>query len=470
VTASLLPPGFAVALDPRNRWLDDGAALLGGSPLRLLYLKPGARGLLAEQPLQVRDRRTAALARQLLDAGVAHPRPGAGPASTEVTVVVPVRDNAAGVDRLLSALDCATSVIVVDDGSRCPLALQAVVQRHGARLLRHPVSRGPSAARNTGLAQAGTAFVAFLDSDVVPAPGWLGPLLGHMSDPAVAMAAPRIIALPAGRGWIAGYEAVRSSLDLGPREAAIVARSRVAYVPSAAMLLRAAAVAQRCFDENMAVAEDVDLCWRLQAEGWRLRYEPAARVAHEHRTSVVKWLRRKVFYGTGAATLARHHPGKVAPVVLAPWTVAACALLASGSPPGLAGAAAITGVSAVRLSRSLPGLEHPLRTAAVLAVQGLGGTAAQLSSAAGRSYWPLAVLLAVFMPDSRRVLVAATVLDGALDWARHREAERGRPGLDPVRHLVAKRLDDLAYGAGLWWGAARAGSVGALRPAFSGIR
>ncbi|SLJ83200.1 sugar transferase [Mycobacteroides abscessus subsp. abscessus] len=55
------------------------------------------------------------------------------------------------------------------------------------------------------------------------------------------------------------------------------------------------------------------------------------------------------------------------------------------------------------------------------------------------------------------------VADGLADWFTHRDAG----GLDPVRYLVYKRLDDLAYGTGLWVGAARARSLDALRPAFS---
>ena len=142
-------------------------------------------------------------------------------------------------------------------------------------MLRHPTARGPAAARNAGLAAATTPLVAFLDSDVVPEPGWLAPLLARLADPAVGLVAPRIVALPPITGWLGRYEAVRSSLDLGPDPALVVPRSRVAYVPSAAMLVRRAAVGAG-FDAGMHVAEDVDLVLRLHAAGWRLRYEPAA--------------------------------------------------------------------------------------------------------------------------------------------------------------------------------------------------
>ncbi|MEO9222487.1 MAG: mycofactocin biosynthesis glycosyltransferase MftF, partial [Mycobacteriaceae bacterium] len=353
-------------------------------------------------------------------------------------------------------------VIVVDDGSGEGHRLQRVAELHGAHIIRHAESRGPAAARNTGLAQARTEFVAFLDSDVVPASGWLPPLLAHLSDPAVALVAPRITALDGARGWIARYERDHSSLDLGPREAPVVPHSRVAYVPSAALVLRRRAVTDCGFDESMPVAEDVDLCWRLHAQGWRLRYEPAATVAHQHRTTAGQWLRRKAFYGTGAAALAVRHPGKVSPLVLAPWTALACALLAGATPGGLIGAAAFTAASAVRISRTVAGLHHPLRLATLLAARGLGGACAQLAAAACRSYWPLSVALALTLPRARRVLVVVAVVEGLADWVQH----RGPGSLDPLRYLAVKRLDDLAYGAGLWSGVVRGGSAAALRPSI----
>ncbi|MBO0851699.1 MAG: mycofactocin biosynthesis glycosyltransferase MftF, partial [Pseudonocardia sp.] len=331
-----LPRGFTVALDRRARWRDGGAALLGGSPMRLLRLAPAARRLLhGRAELTVRDATSEALARRLLDAGVAHPAARAGgPAEAEVTVVVPVRDRPDGLRRLLAALSVTApgvaEVIVVDDGSADPVGCRAVVQqgRSGQRirLVRHRAPLGPATARNTGLAAARTACVAFLDSDVVPRPGWLAPLLAHLADGSVAVAAPRIVALPAGDGWLDRYERLRSSLDLGPDPAPIVPRSRVAYVPSAALLVRRTAIGDG-FAPDMTVAEDVDLVLRLHAAGWRLRYEPSAEVAHRHRTEPLAWWTRKAFYGTGAAPLALRHPGAVPPAVWAPWGLAACLLL-----------------------------------------------------------------------------------------------------------------------------------------------
>ncbi len=464
------PPGLTLALDRRVAVLDGGAALLGGAPPRLLRLAPAGRALLAGGRFTVADATSGALARRLLDAGVVHPVPaaGAGPGPGAVTVVIPVKDRTAAVARLLAALRADPGglggglggIVVVDDGSADPAALRAVAG--DARVVRHERSRGPAAARNAGLAAAVTPLVAFLDSDVLPAPGWLAPLLAHLADPAVALVAPRIVALAPASGWLGRYEAVRSSLDLGPDPAAVVPRSRVAYVPGAALLVRRAAVGAG-FDEAMHVAEDVDLVLRLHAAGWRLRYEPSSRVAHEHRTALRAWWLRKAYYGSGAAPLAVRHRGAVPPLVLGPWSTALVGLLLARRPLA---ALAVAAWATHRLGRRLahrPGAARPRRTAARIVELGAVGALAQTAEGLTRHYWPLAALACARSRRARRLVGAVAVVEGLVDWRRHCGRDpRVRPG--PLGHVAAHRLDDLAYGAGLWWGALRHRTLAPLRP------
>ncbi|MEE2031810.1 mycofactocin biosynthesis glycosyltransferase MftF [Rhodococcus chondri] len=452
-----LPDGFGVRIDPRVRKFAAGRVLIGGSPTRMLKLAPAAAAMIEDGYLRVVDSRTAAVARRLLDSGVGNPRPTALPSSADVTVVIPVKDNPAGLRRLLQTTE-GLEVIVVDDGSDVPVVPPA---RGRVRVLRHEDSRGPAAARNTGLREATTQFVAFLDSDVVPRTGWLEAMLGHFSDPAVALVAPRIVALDPDNGALARYEHSRSSLDLGRREAPVVAGGPVSYVPSAAMIVRRDALAE-CggFDESMQVAEDVDLCWRLQHGGWRLRYEPIARVAHDHRVRFRNWLVRKAFYGTGAAPLAARHPASVPPMAMSIWTLIACLAVAGCTRLGVLGALVSQVVTLVRLRRMFTELDHPTRIAMVLTAQSFAGGLWQLASAVCRHYWPLTLVASLFSSKVRRAAVAFAVAEGIWDWYGHREDG----GLDPVRFVLYKRLDDLAYGAGLWKGAFDARDAAALVP------
>jgi mycofactocin system glycosyltransferase len=457
--AGRLPDGFRVVLDPRTRRRDGGAALLGGSPLRLLRLAPRARALLAGDELVVTDPTTAALAARLLDTGLAHPvLAPVDPAGT--TVVVPVKDRTAELARLLAALRADlpdVPVLVVDDGSADPAAQAAVCAAHGARVIRHDTARGPSAARNAGLAAATTPAVAFLDSDCVPVPGWLGVLTAHLADPRLAVVAPRVVALPADRrGWVSGYEDAVSALDMGAHPAPVAPLTGVSYVPSAALLVRRTALGGG-FDESMQVAEDVDLVWRLAAAGWRVRYEPAARVAHEHPARTADWLRRRAYYGTGAALLAERHGAAVAPVVMSPWSAAAWGMVLLGGRPGAVAAAGVLAVATRRLADRL-GDPPPVQLAAGLVVRGTWSAGRTLARSVTRHHWPLVVPL-LGVRRVRRLAAAAAVVDAVGAWWPHRR----QVGL--LRFAAGRRLEDLAYGVGLWRGALRARDPRALLPA-----
>jgi mycofactocin glycosyltransferase len=457
-----LPDGFAVQVDRRVRVLGEGAALLGGSPTRLLRLAPAAQTMLNSGRLEVHDAQSAQLARTLLDATVAHPRPASGPSHRDVTVVIPVRNNAIGLDRLVRSLR-GMQVVVVDDGSTQPVEIGDFAGMHcDIRVLRHETSKGPAAARNTGLAACETDFVAFLDSDVVPRRGWLEALLGHFCDPAVALVAPRIVGLHEPHNLVA----VRSSLDLGLREAPVVPYGTVSYVPSAAIICRRSTLNELGgFDESLVSGEDVDLCWRLIEAEARLRYEPIALVGHDHRTQLGDWFARKAFYGSSAAPLAVRHPGKTAPLVLSGWTLMVWLLLAMGSGVGYLASTIVAAITGRKIAKVLGTVDTGPKQVAAVAAQGLWSAALQLASAICRHYWPVALVAAVCFRRCRQVVLVAAVVDGVVDWVTRNgnvDDDAKRVGL--FAYVVLKRLDDIAYGLGLWSGVVRERHLGALKP------
>jgi mycofactocin glycosyltransferase len=466
MTQTRLPDGFAVQVDRRVRVLGHGSTLLGGSPTRLLRLAPAAQDMLADGRLQVHDAVSAELARTLLDATVAHPRPKSGPSHRDVTVVIPVRNNAFGLRRLVASLR-GLRIIVVDDGSSIPIGLEEFAGAHSdIEVLRHPRSKGPAAARNTGLAACNTDFVAFLDSDVVPRRGWLEALLGHFCDPTVALVAPRIVGLAQTDHLVARYEAVRSSLDLGQREAPVMPYTTVSYVPSAAIICRRSSLRSvGGFDETLNSGEDVDLCWRLVEAGARLRYEPIAWVAHDHRTELRDWITRKAFYGGSAAPLSVRHPDKMAPLVISGWALAAWILMGIGSGLGYLGSLFAAALTGRRIAKTMQGTDTQVKDILLVAARGLSSAAMQLASAICRHYWPLALLAAIASRHCRRAVLVAAVVDGVVDWASRRGS--GDDGVRPiglVTYLLLKRVDDLAYGLGLWYGVLRERNIGPLKP------
>ena len=134
----LVPVGLRLTPDPGTQLVtgaagQDNVVLVGGSPVRVLRLTAaGARqvaGWLAGSPVPA-SAGARSLARRLLDAGIAHPDfsppavvgpagdgppAAAWPRPADVTVVIPVRDRQAELDRCLAGLSDLPHVIVVDD-------------------------------------------------------------------------------------------------------------------------------------------------------------------------------------------------------------------------------------------------------------------------------------------------------------------------------------------------------------------
>jgi mycofactocin glycosyltransferase len=469
----LVPAGMRLQADPGTRLVAGSAVLVGGSPVRVLRLTAsGARrvaGWLGGAP--VGDGVAArTLARRLLDAGIAHPDWGAcfggdgSPGLDDVTVVVPVRDRHAELARCLGGLRGLRNVIVVDDGSADPAGIAAICAEHGARVVHRAVNGGPGAARDTGLEAASTGFVAFLDSDCVPVAGWLERLLPHFGDPAVGAVAPRIVPHEAGTSWLARYEGASSTLDMGARPSIVRPGARVSYVPGAALVVRKAA-AGAGFAAGMYVGEDVDFVWRMSAAGWRVRYEPAAVMGHDHRIRFGAWFSRRREYGTSAAALEQLHPGAVRPLYASWWTVGAWTAALAGRPVT---AAALTGTAtallAKRLSRVTGERWRGRGTAWTLAGRLAGGgtvaAARPLGSALSRTWWPVAIPAAVAVPRLRLPVAALMLAPPLLDWADR------RPPLGPARYVAARLLDDAAYSLGVWQGCLARHTARPLLPVF----
>ncbi|MGD0083645.1 MAG: mycofactocin biosynthesis glycosyltransferase MftF [Acidimicrobiales bacterium] len=516
--------GASYVLDTRVRRLRRGGSaevLLGGEPLRLLRLSAGGARVLDEllsgAPAGATARSSgpssaaSELARRLVAGGVLHPVIQPRPVREgEVAVVVPVRDDAGRLARLLSALRCdfRGPVVVVDDGSRTDSAAQVaeVTSRLGGVLHRRSLSGGPAAARNAAASVLAACepppLVAFADADVVPAVGWLDGLVGHFDCPDVGAVAPRVRAgrVPRSVGWVgrslAAYDSVRSPLDLGAAPASVGAHRRVPYVPAAAIVCRRAALEEvGWFDASMRIGEDVDLVRRLEAAGWAVRYEPRVEVWHDTKGGWREFCRQRFSYGTSAADLERRHPGTVAPFEGTRWGVIGALAAVAGSrrtvsrvwdtcvpnrPESHAGrvgvAAAFVWVAATAVpARALrpkltrAGVPAPSRSAVAMITRAQLWHAGGLATAFRRVWWPPALVASMLVPRLRRPvlgLLAATELTGGLPaWhrARREPGDAGdRPPLPVVLALGA--LDDLSYGAGVWVGCYRQRSLRALWP------
>ena len=195
-------------------------------------------------------------------------------------------------------------VIVVNDGSTD--ATDAIAAEYPYSVI-STENRGLSAARNTGMRAATGEIVAYTDDDARPDPDWLTQLaLTFLSTDHAGVGGPNIP--PPRDGTVA--ECVANAPG-GPIHVLISDRE-AEHIPGCNMAFR-----KRCleaiggFDVQFRTAgDDVDVCWRLQDQGWTLGFNPAAVVWHHRRNSLRAYWRQQRGYGRAEALLERKWPEK----------------------------------------------------------------------------------------------------------------------------------------------------------------
>jgi mycofactocin system glycosyltransferase len=433
-----------------------GETLVAGSPLRVMRLDSRA-GRLLDTLESGNDVASAspALIERLSDNGAIHPLVDARAehrfGCSDVSVVIPVHDERHHeIAELVRSLSAASRVIVVDDGSTIPLA-----PIPGAEVVRRDTAGGPGAARNTGLAMIDSALVLFVDADVIWNPDAWGVLLAHFDDDRVGVVAPRVTSDP-GPSLLARYERSNSPLDLGAESARVRRGTRVSYVPAATIMMRTETVRSvGGFDESLRYGEDVDLVWRLDADGSRVRYEADVSVVHRPRRSLVAAWKQRVSYGSAAAGLDARHPGAVTPLRINRWSALAWTLAAFGH--ALLGAGTAVASTAM-LVRKLNTVSDRVPIAVRLAGRGNVHAGRLIASALTRTWWPVTIIGCFFSRRIRRVAMVAAVLPNLMTWWSK------KPDVDVVRYVMLRVADDVAYGTGVWKGAIKERSASALVP------
>lgn len=225
--------------------------------------------------------------------------PDAPPTPDAVTVVVPVRNNPSGINALLDwwRHGNAAELVVVDDGSTTPVAAQAA----GVRVIR-VAPQGPAGARNAGWMAARTPWVAFLDSDCMPADGWPGRFAAAWAGEVAVQG--RVTTSQ--RHMLAAYYESQRVLtpmhwDAQGRPRYLITANALVWKPA----LERIGGFQRAFP--LAAGEDIDLGIRLSSVG-KLGWAPDAVVAHEWEASVAAFIRRFHRYGRGNKMLAQARP------------------------------------------------------------------------------------------------------------------------------------------------------------------
>lgn len=248
----------------------------------------------------------AAVARAFAEAPFSREEQQAWP---RVSVVVCAYNAADTLEDCLTSLEGLTypdyEVILVNDGSRDRTS--SIGHSHPrVRVIDIP-NGGLSAARNVGLAQATGEIVAYTDADTRVDRDWLTFLVQpFLNSDVVGSGGPNVV--PADDPPIAQCIARAPG---GPTH--VLLDDRIAeHVPGCNMAFRRdALLAIGGFNPiYLRAGDDVDVCWRLQARGWKIGFASAALVWHHHRSSIAAYWRQQVGYGEGERWLLAHHPEK----------------------------------------------------------------------------------------------------------------------------------------------------------------
>jgi mycofactocin system glycosyltransferase len=388
-----------------------------------------------------------------------------------ITVIIPVRNRPGEISACLNSLELIDypseklEIIVVDDASYD--ATPEMVRRFPCvRLISQTEHRQASFCRNLGAQQARGELLAFIDSDCTAAPLWLKALVSAFRDPTIGAVGGLVDAACEDKG-LDRYEMVKSALKMGSWFKRSNPKERFFYVPACNFLVRRELFLNLGgFRESLHVGEDVDFCWRLQDQGFKLEYRPVGQVFHRHRNQLGSFFRRRFEYGTSEPLLQTLHPDRIKtlyfPVTeLLFWILLILSLLLR-IPLLLAVSGGLWIATCWRNDRKLRGLNIPVDVWAVArsTTRSYLSFAYHCCSFISRYYLVAGLMLLPIMPLAGGVITAIHLLAGFADYGIR------RPRLTILSYLFYFSVEQIAYQSGVWWGCLQNLN---FQPVFPGI-
>jgi glycosyltransferase involved in cell wall biosynthesis len=232
------------------------------------------------------------------------------------SIVIPTHNRITMLQRVLDALERQENappfeIIVINDGSTDDTE-RVLSQRAGITFRSQPNS-GPGRARNLGVSLATGRFVIFIGDDTVPEPRFLAEHARTHSesgdDPLVACLGytgwPSDERVTAFMDYINDY-----GLQFGYRliEDGGVVPFNFFYTSNISIDRKL--MADNPFDTTFPSAawEDIELAYRLERRGLKIRYNAKAITRHYHQMNVDSFARRQYTVGKSGAIFYRKHP------------------------------------------------------------------------------------------------------------------------------------------------------------------
>jgi GT2 family glycosyltransferase len=231
-------------------------------------------------------------------------------------------------DSLAPTLAGGAELIVVENASGDDTPARVRARAPGARVIENATNRGFAAAANQGLAASRGTYVLFLNPDTVVHEGTIARAVAHLAaDPSIGVLGCRTLN-PDGTpqptvdrfhtvgGLVREALTSRRRVDAGPRGLAPDATCDVDWVYGSFLFCRRTALeAVAGFDEAYEMyGDDLDLCHRIRAAGYRVVYFAAATLTHRgNRSGARRWgARRDVEVLKGTLRFFRRRRGVAA--------------------------------------------------------------------------------------------------------------------------------------------------------------
>jgi GT2 family glycosyltransferase len=218
-----------------------------------------------------------------------------------VSVIVPTRDYLDVLRVAIDGLEHGTDypdleIVIADNESAEPktLAYFSELRQRGTRIVECPGAFNYSDINNKAIAVSTGEYVLLLNNDIsMIDAGWLKEMVRYFADPEVGIVGPKLLypdgtlqhaGVVLGIGGVAGHRYARAAGDETGYFGRLALAQDVGAVTGACLLIRRA-----IFDavggldaHNLAVAfNDIDLCMRVRAAGYRVIWTPYA-VLHHH--------------------------------------------------------------------------------------------------------------------------------------------------------------------------------------------
>jgi glycosyltransferase involved in cell wall biosynthesis len=181
-------------------------------------------------------------------------------------------------------------IIIVDDGSIDRTV--EVLSKYPVKVIRHESNKGLAAARNTGVLNAKSEFVASLDADCLPKPDWLEKLMNQFSSTDIAGVGGRLIerhTTTAADRWRAAHMCQNHGDRFLGNASCIFGNNNIFRKDA----ITSVGLYNTRYRTNY---EDMDLSKRLKKKGYKLVYEPKAIVWHYRKDTVASALEAKWRY------------------------------------------------------------------------------------------------------------------------------------------------------------------------------